>query len=92
MSSHWEWQKEVIAEHEKNKPFAPENGEPLKYKPGDEVIFTNEFGVKFALKVRELYKPVPIDSLYARGKRYLLASSGNLPVTEASLEPAPVVE
>ena len=72
MSSHWEWEKETIIEHNENKPFAPENGEPLKFNIGDNVICTNDYGVEFSLKVTGYYKPEKIDSLYAVGYRYLL--------------------
>ena len=42
MSSHWEWMEEVIRKHDAEHPFAPENGQPLKFKPGDKVIYTND--------------------------------------------------
>jgi hypothetical protein len=32
-------------------PFAPENGQPLRFKIGDAVIFTNEYGAQFRLRV-----------------------------------------
>lgn len=73
MSSHWEYQEKVVAQHDAEKPFAPENGEPLKFAVGDVVAFTNEYGVMFrGIRVTGFYKPDPINSLYATGRRYLL--------------------
>lgn len=87
MSSHQEWQAQVITDNGANKPFAPENGQPLKFKVGDPVIFTNDYGVRFKFRVMGLYQPNPMDSLYARGARYLLDSGAFwFPHTEASLE------
>ena len=37
MSSHHEWAEEVTARHDATKPFAPENGQPLRFKAGDPV-------------------------------------------------------
>ena len=42
MSSYWKYEEEVVAQHDAEKPFAPENGEPLKFAVGDVVAFTNE--------------------------------------------------
>ena len=70
--NHADWQKEIIEQHNAQKPFAPENGNKLLFKVGDDVIYTNENGVSFNLKIAGLYQPNPIDSLYAVGRRYLL--------------------
>lgn len=88
MSSIWDYEKRVIAMHEAEKPFAPENGQPLKFAVGDVVAFTNEYGVMFrGLKVTGFYQPEPIDSLYATGRRYLLDwSSPWYPAKESSLQ------
>lgn len=88
MSSHWEYQEKVVAQHDAEKPFAPENGEPLKFAVGDVVAFTNEYGVMFrGIRVTGLYKPDPINSLYATGRRYLLDwSSPWFPAKESSLQ------
>lgn len=88
MSSHWDWVKRVVAQHDLEKPFAPENGEPLKFKIGDPVIFTNPNGVSFRLRVTGYYQPSEPCSLYANGRRYLLDSSSPwFPVKEADLQP-----
>lgn len=73
MSSHWEWAEEVTAQHDAQKPFAPENGQPLRFGIGDAVIFTNDAGIEFPLRVTGFYKrPASPDGMYARGARYLL--------------------
>ena len=88
MSSHHEWVDLVIAEHNSDKPFAPENGQALAFKPGDQVVFTNDYGVSFDLCVTGFYAPQPIDALYASGRRYILNSDSPwMPVPEASLAP-----
>jgi hypothetical protein len=77
MSSHQDYVDRVVAEALANPQFAPENGQPLRFQPGDLVTYTNDYGVKFDLPC----------SLYATGRRYLLNMGGNLPVHERSLEP-----
>lgn len=72
MQSHWDWSNDVITVHNKEKPYAPENGQPLKFKPGDKVIYTNPEGIEFVLHVTGYYRPAVIDSLYATGSRYFL--------------------
>lgn len=91
MSSHWEWAEEVWRKHEAEKPYAPENGQPLKFKPGDLVQYTNPVGVVFQFRVTRLYTPrTEFDSLYARGARYYLDwECPWYPVAEASLQPIP---
>ena len=87
MSSHWKWAEVVCAEHAANKPFAPENGEPLKFQIGDPVIFTNDYGVTFPQRVTGLYPPDSKCSLYATGYRYLLDTASYwMPVKESSLQ------
>lgn len=87
MSSHYEWVKKVIAEHNENKPFAPENGNPLKFKIDDKVKYTNCSGMSFELTVTGYYKPEFMNSLYAEGFRYMLDWPCNwMPVKESSLE------
>lgn len=73
MSSHWDWEKNVIAEHNQQKPYAPENGQLLKFKPGTPVIYTNDHGIEFPLIVTGYYAPNNIDSHYASGARYMLS-------------------
>lgn len=87
MSSHHEWAERVIAQHDRSKPFAPENGTPLKFKAGDPVIFTNDYGVQFRQRITGLYLPTEPCSLYANGRRYLVNSSSPwFPVKEAQLQ------
>lgn len=88
MSSHWEWSQKQMEEHDRQKPFAPENGSPLKFKAGDRVIFTNEYGVRFQLTVTGYYsRPEEPCALYARGCRYFLDWACHwFPVEESSLE------
>jgi hypothetical protein len=86
MSSHHEWSEEVIKQHNENKPYAPENGQPLKFKVGDSVVYTNSYGVSFNLTVTGFYIPEQITSQYATGCRYYLNGSAPwMPVTEESL-------
>lgn len=87
MASHHEWAEEVIAQHDELKPFAPENGESLKFNIGAPVIYTNDYGVSFPLRVTGHYKPETPCSLYARGYRYLLDKDSHwMPVKEDSLQ------
>ncbi|MDH0419111.1 hypothetical protein [Delftia tsuruhatensis] len=82
MSSHHDYIIEITAQHDALKPFAPENGQPLRFKIGDAVIYTNEYGAQFRRRVTGL------SGLYARGARYLLDSSSPwMPVAESSLRP-----
>lgn len=86
MSSHQDWQAEVIRQHNAERPFAPENGQALQFNVGDAVVYSNDNGVSFNHKVTGLYKPNPIDSLYATGCRYLLDWDCHwMPVRESSL-------
>ena len=88
MSSHWDWVDRVIAEHNEKRPFAPENGQPLKFKPGDKVVYTNPAGIQFNLTVTDYYTPCPIDSQYATGGRYTLDWDCYwFPVAESDLMP-----
>jgi hypothetical protein len=88
MSSIWDYEERVVAQHDTERPFAPENGEPLKFGVGDIVAFTNEYGVMFrGLRVTGFYKPETPCSLYATGRRYLLDwSSPWFPAKESSLQ------
>lgn len=87
MSSHWDWAVRVCADHDKNKPFAPENGRPLQFKVGDPVIYSNDYGVRFRFRVTRLMSPAEDALQYALGKRYFLNSSAHwMPHTEACLE------
>ena len=84
--NHHEWAERIIAEHDKNKPFAPENGEQLKFSVGDEVIYTNEYGVEFKRRITGFYTPEKKDTTYARGGRYMLDYDCFwVPVKESSL-------
>ena len=85
--SHHEMVRREIETNDKQKPFAPENGELLKFKVGDKVIFTNEYGVKFSPReVTGFYKPEQTSMQYALGKRYHIDSDSPwMPVSEESL-------
>lgn len=86
MSSLQDWAEEVIAEHAVKSPFAPENGKDLLFKVGDDVIFTNDYGLEFQLKVIGLYQPESTTALYAMGYRYHVDDSCPwMPAKESSL-------
>jgi hypothetical protein len=87
MSSHWAWAERITAEHDRDKPFAPENGQPLRFAIGDHVIFTNNYGVEFEMQITGFFERAEgACSLYARGYRYHVNSSSPwFPATEASL-------
>ncbi|GAO22440.1 hypothetical protein ALISP_2260 [Alicycliphilus sp. B1] len=86
MCSHHDYIIEITAKHDALKPFAPENGQPLRFKVGDAVIYINEFGAQFRRRVTGFYQPTVLSGLYARGARYLLDSSAPwMPVPEFSL-------
>ena len=88
MSSHHDYILEITAQHDALKPFAPENGQPLRFAVGDAVIYTNEFGAWFRRRITGFYKPTEPSGLYARGRRYYLDSSAPwMPVAESSLRP-----
>ena len=88
MSSHHDYIIEITAQHDALKPFAPENGQPLRFAIGDAVIYTNEYGAWFCRRVTGFYKPTVPSGLYARGRRYYLDSSAPwMPVAESSLRP-----
>lgn len=88
MSSHHDWTIEISAQHDALKPFAPENGQPLRFAIGEAVIYTNDAGLQFRLRVAGFYRPAGLSGLYARGARYLLDSSSPwMPVSESSLRP-----
>ena len=91
MSSHHDWETEIIAQHARETPFAPENGQPLKFGVGDAVIYTNDYGVSFGpRRVTGLYQPDMPSSLYATGYRYYLDKDSHwMPVKESSLSAVP---
>ena len=55
MSSHHDYIIEITAQHDALKPFAPENGQPLRFKIGDAVIYTNDAGLQFRRRVTGFY-------------------------------------
>jgi hypothetical protein len=76
--------------HDEKTPFAPENGKRLTFEIGDDVVFTNDYGCKFNLKVTGLFErstSCKIDEvMYAYGYRHLVNSSCPwFPVKETSL-------
>ena len=91
--SHQDWEKEMIEKHDLQKPFAPENGNELLFKIGDDIIYTKDNGAIFTFKVTKLYQPNPIDSHYAIGCRYLLNwDCPWFPVKECNLEKAFIID
>lgn len=88
-SSHWDWAEGVIADHAKEKPFAPENGNELKYKVGDLVWYTNDAGIRWQTSVTKVLTPADGDDLgYALGHRYMLDLKPlHLSYKESSLSP-----
>lgn len=88
MASHHDWVDEVVARHNATHPFAPENGQALKFKIGDPVVYTNEYEVEFEQTVVGYCTIEQYDSLYALGARYFLDSSSPwMPVAESTLRP-----
>lgn len=60
----------------------------LRFKIGDAVIYTNDFGAQFHSRVTGFYQPAGPCGLYALGRRYFLDSSSPwMPVAESSLRP-----
>lgn len=87
--SHDEMTERAYVQHDEEKPFAPENGEKLKYNIGDTVKYTNEYGVSFGPRtIIGFYKRSEAISLYAQGCRYYIDSGCPwMPVKESSLTP-----
>jgi hypothetical protein len=92
MSSHHEWAEEVTAQHDAEKPFAPENGQPLRFNVGDSVIYTTPSGIEFRYCITGFYRRPDVPcGLYARGARYLVDSNSPwMPVSESSLRPCEI--
>ena len=62
-----------MAQHDLEKPFAPENGQPLRFVIGDVVVYTNDYGREFCFRVTGYYsRPAKACGQYARGSRYVL--------------------
>lgn len=86
MSSHHDWIEEVTAQHDTERPFAPENGQALKFGVGDMVVYKNQAGVEFRRCVTGFFRSESPSAQYARGARYLINSTSPwMPVSEASL-------
>jgi hypothetical protein len=86
MSNHHDWVSIAVAQHDAKKPYAPENGCPLKFKIGDDVVFTNEAGLKFRYQITGFYRPETKCAQYARGARYYVNSDSPwFPVSESEL-------
>ncbi len=88
MSSHFEWIDEQIAKFDAEKPFAPENGEPLKFNVGDSVTFTNSYGATFNTEIVKIFEREPGSYEYAKGCRYFIPGNPR-PVEESTLTPRP---
>lgn len=40
---HHEAMAELVRQHDRERPYAPENGHPLAFAPGDKVTFVNDY-------------------------------------------------
>ncbi|KAG0188280.1 hypothetical protein DFQ28_005172 [Apophysomyces sp. BC1034] len=86
MSSLHEWIEEITAQHDAQRPFAPENGQPLRFEIGDSVIYTNPAGIEFRNRITGFYRPSSPCGQYAQGARYLIDSDSPwFPVPESRL-------
>lgn len=87
---HHEAMKELIASHDATTPFAPENGESLKFNVGDKVTYVNDYGCEFhGRTIIGLMKRADDESLYCSGRRYYIDSDCPwMPVKESNLRPA----
>ena len=88
--SHHEAIARLIKEHDEIKPFAPENGQKLKFKVGDKVTYINDYGCTFEDKtITKIMERADDESLYCSGRRYYIDSDCPwMPVEEANLRPA----
>ncbi len=88
MASHHDWIEEMKIKHDAEKPFAPENGSPLRFKVGDDVVFTNDYGASFQRKITGFVDKTTEPGTYALGGRYYIDSDSPwMSVTEAQLTP-----
>jgi hypothetical protein len=81
---HWkqDWVEEIVNFHDETTPFAPENGESLKFKIGDCVRYMDYK----TFTIIGLYPRQTANALYAQGARYLLDwDCPWMPVAEYSL-------
>ena len=89
-----EFVDEAVSQHDTHKPFAPENGKPLRFKVGDSVIYTNDYGLEFEYTITGLVNPPSAKCglyarLYAGGSRYYVDSDSPwVAIQESSLRPA----
>jgi hypothetical protein len=89
MSSHWDHIGRLIVEHDELKPYALENGKPLRHAIGETVSYTNDYGVSFCYQITGFFEPTTDAGLYAAGYRYLVNSDSHwMPITETSLSVA----
>lgn len=87
---HHEAMREIITSHDATNPFAPENGEPLKFKAGDKVTYVNDYGCVFEGKtITRIMERTDDESLYCLGYRYYIDTDCPwMPVKESNLLPA----
>lgn len=88
--SHHEAIKELIKLHDATTPFAPENGESLKFNVGDKVTYVNDYGCEFhGHTVTGIMNRADNEGLYCAGNRYYIDSDCPwMPVKESNLRPA----
>lgn len=80
---------ELVRQHDDERPYAPENGHPLAFAPGDRVTFVNDYGVRFPghVVVRIMQRDED-EWLYCAGRRYFIDSDSPwFPVCEENLLP-----
>lgn len=84
---HHEAMARLIKEHDKIKPFPPENGKELKFKVGDKVTYINDYGCIFeGMTITKVMSRADNEGLYCSGRRYYIDSDCPwMPVEEANL-------
>ena len=88
--SHHEAVDELVKWHDATTPFAPENGESLKFNVGDKVTYVNDYGCEFHdRKITGIMNRKDDESLYCSGRRsYIDSDCPWMPVKESNLRPA----
>ena len=84
--------EELIEEAERTRPYAPENGKPLRFKVGDAVQYYSDGGtlvLPMVYRISALMTKAENPGWYAMGYRYWLDSAKPtwMPVAELNLRP-----
>lgn len=87
LMSHHDMMKLTIEKHDRERKFAPENGQLLKFKVGDKVTFVNDFGfIRTGKTVTRIMRREEDESFYCMGRRYYIDSDCPwMPVKESNL-------